>query len=172
MRRRAFTIIELVAVIVILGVMAAVAIPAMSTSTQTRQRSAALMVARDLRYIRDRAMASGRPSWAAINPGTETITYSETVSGSVTSIVDQATGTQMASRLGSGSDAGWYAGTAIGTFNASTTTTTIGFDWQGRPVDSLGALLTTDQTITITAGGMGNIVVTIKPESGQVAITW
>jgi prepilin-type N-terminal cleavage/methylation domain-containing protein len=172
MRRRAFTIIELVAVIVILGVMAAVAIPAASASTQTRQRSAALMVARDLRYIRDRAMASGRPSWAAINPGTETITYSETVSGSVTSITDQATGTQMRSRLGSGSDAGWYRGADLGTFNGSSSTTTIGFDWQGRPVDSVGALLTVEQIITITASGYGNIQVKIQPESGQVAITW
>ncbi|MEI7658417.1 MAG: type II secretion system protein [Phycisphaerae bacterium] len=172
MRSRAFTLVELIVVIVILGIMAAAVAPSVTQSTQGRQRSAAQLVARDLRYAQARAVATGRRAWVTINPGSETLTYSEDVSGVATAITDPATGSQMTTVLGSAATIDGVAGTAIGTFNGATTTATIGFDWQGRPLDSLGVLLTADQTITVTASGLSTVTVTIVAETGAVTITW
>ncbi len=172
MRARAFTLVELIIVIVILGIMAAVVAPSVTQSAQSRQRSAAQMLVRDLRYSQARAVATGRRAWVTVNPSTETVIYSEDVSGMPAAVIDQATGAQMTTVLGSTSTVDGMAGTAIGTLNGSTMAATIGFDWQGRPLDSLGAFLAADQTITITASGLSNITVTIVAETGVVTITW
>ena len=172
MNRRAFTLIELVAVIVILGIMAAIAIPASSATVNTRQRSAALLLSRDLRYIQQRALATGRSTWVAFSPSTNTVSYSETISGAVTLITDQSTGRQLSTIVGSASEAGWYAGVGFPTLNGSAVAATIGFDWQGRPIDQLGTLLTTSQVFRVTAPGCTAVIVSITPETGQVTIAW
>jgi prepilin-type N-terminal cleavage/methylation domain-containing protein len=172
MRARAFTLVELIIVIVILGIMAAVVAPSVTQSAQSRQRSAAQMLVRDLRYSQARAVATGRRAWVTVNPSTETVTYSEDVSGMPVAVLDQATGSQMTTVLGTAATIDGVAGTAIGTFNGSTMAATIGFDWQGRPLDSLGVLLTANQTITVTASGLSTVTVTIVAETGAVTITW
>ncbi len=172
MRARAFTLVELIIVIVILGIMAAVVAPSVTQSAQSRQRSAAQMLVRDLRYSQARAVATGRRAWVTVNPSTETVTYSEDVSGMPVAVLDQATGSQMTTVLGTAATIDGVAGTAIGTLNGSTMTATIGFDWQGRPLDSLGVLLTANQTITVTASGLSTVTVTIVAETGAVTITW
>jgi hypothetical protein len=78
----------------------------------------------------------------------------------------------MTTVLGTAATIDGVAGTAIGTLNGSTMAATIGFDWQGRPLDSLGVLLTADQTITVTASGLSTVTVTIVAETGAVTITW
>lgn len=172
MRARAFTLVELVVVIVILGIMAAVVAPSVTQSAQSRQRSAAQMLARDVRYAQARAVATGRRAWVTINPATETVTFAEDVSGMPVAIIDQATGAQMTTVLGATATIDGVAGTAIGNVTGSGSAVTIGFDWQGRPLDSLGALLTTNQTISVTASGLSTVTVTVVAETGAVTITW
>ncbi len=172
MRARAFTLVELIVVIVILAIMAATVVPSVAVSAQARQRSAALLLARDLMYAQSRAVSTGRRGWVTINPATETATYSEDVNSVATAIIDPATGAQMTTVLGAGAVIDGVAGTAIGNVTGSTIAVTIGFDWQGRPVDALGALLTANQTITVTAGSASAITVTIVAETGAVTVAW
>lgn len=172
MNHRAFTLIELVAVIVIVGILAAVAIPATSSTMQTRQRSAALLVSRDLRYLQQRALATGASTWATFTFTTNTITYSETLAAGITDITDQATGRQFSTVLGTASEGGWYAGVTLAGLNGSSTLASLGFDWQGRPVNTLGTALASTQTISITATGQSAVSVTIAPETGHVAVSW
>lgn len=172
MNTRAFTLIELIAVIVIVGILAAVAIPATSSTMQTRQRSAALLVSRDLRHLQQRALATGTSTWATFTFTTNTISYSETLTAGVTAITDQATGRQLTTVLGAASEGGWYAGVTLASLNGSSTLASLGFDWQGRPVDTLGAALTTTQAIRITATGLSAVTVNISPETGHIAVSW
>lgn len=172
MRARAFTLVELIVVIVILAIMAATVVPSVAISSQARQRSAALLLARDLMYSQARAVSTGRRGWVVINPATETVTYSEDVAGVATAIIDPATGAQMTTVLGAAAVIDGVAGTAIGNVTGSTASLTIGFDWQGRPVDSLGAFLTANQTISVTSGAANAVTVTIVAETGAVTVSW
>ncbi|MCX5691267.1 MAG: type II secretion system protein, partial [Planctomycetota bacterium] len=172
MNQRAFTLIELIAVIVVMGILAAVVIPASSSTTQTRQRSAALLVSRDLRYLQHRALASGTSTWATFSFTTNTVSYSETLTAGVTAITNQATGQQLTTVLGTASEGGWYAGVTLASLNGSATVASLGFDWQGRPIDTLGAALTTTQIIRITATGQSALTVNIAPETGHVDVSW
>jgi prepilin-type N-terminal cleavage/methylation domain-containing protein len=172
MKHRAFTLIELIAVIVIMGILAAVAIPATASTMQTRQRSAALLVSRDLRYLQQRALATGTSTWASFSFSTNTISYSETLTAGVTNITDQSTGRQLTTVLGTASEGGWYAGVTLASLNGSSTLASVGFDWQGRPVNTLGAALSSTQTISITATGQSAVSVTIAPETGHIAVSW
>lgn len=173
---RGFSLIELVVMITIISIISVVAIASTRTTYQTKQRTAANSLASDLTALRQRSIATGNNAWASINTATDTALYSETISASVVAIIDQATGTQLGTRLGAASESGFLTGVEIGTINGSTTTTTIGFDWLGRPLNSGGTPLTTTTTITVTASQgsatFSAITLTIQPETGLVAITW
>jgi prepilin-type N-terminal cleavage/methylation domain-containing protein len=171
--RRGFSLLELIVVIALLAVLGAAAVGTTSSTLRTRQRSAAQLLAGDLRYCRQRALATGRSTWAVFTLGSSTVLYSETISGVTTAIAAPGTGRQLGTRLDAASDGGWYNGVKLGTFNgAATSPVTIGFDWRGRPVNNAGTPLTTAQTVTITAPGATAITLTLQPETAAVSITW
>ena len=64
-----FSLIELVAVLVIAAIMAAVAVPTLSSLAATRAWAAAKLVARDLTYARERAMTTGLRTWVGFKTG-------------------------------------------------------------------------------------------------------
>ncbi len=173
---RGFSLIELVVMIALLAIIGVSAIASTQSSGQSKQRLAARMLVSHLSSLRERAIASGSSTWATFNTSTDAATYSQTVNASIVAITDPATGAQLATRLGAGSEGALLAGIEIGTINGSTTTTTIGFDWMGRLVNNAGTLLTTSTTITITSSGTTPaapaITITIQPETGLAAATW
>lgn len=173
---RGFSLIELIVLIVVLSIISVVAIASTQSNYQIKQRAAARLLATDLSAIRERALTTGNSTWAAFNTSTDTVLYSETVNSSVVSIADQATGSQRCTRLGAASLGLLLAGVEIGTINGSTSATTIGFDWLGRPLNAGGTPLTTATTITVTASQgsttFSAITIAIQPETGAIAITW
>lgn len=176
--RRGFSLIELVTVMVIIAILGGVAIASTSNTYQSRQRAATRQVASEFNYIRELAMSTGRATWAQVQPTTETILYYQTPAGSAinsgtaVAMTDPASGTTWSTVFGSATASQGYAGIDIGTFNASTTSQWLGFDYLGRPLDSTGALITSSVTITILAasGGFSNSAnsVVISPDSGLI----
>lgn len=161
----AFTLIELVAVIVILSVLSALAIPASLTLSSGRHAAAMRTVARDLAYARARAIASGSPVWVAFNiqqnayalladnPAAPGFANAQT-------ITDPATGSPMSVRLGTAE----LAGTSLlaASFAGSTA---LGFDRLGRPLATSGALLASDGAVTLS----GSRQVTVLVPTGRIA---
>jgi prepilin-type N-terminal cleavage/methylation domain-containing protein len=172
-RARAFTLIEVIVVLIIISIVSAAAISSMGKTRQNRQRSAARTLGVNIAYARERALATGHATWVYVYTNTETISLYETIAASVVPITDPATNTQLTTVLGSSSDNAQFAEVGVLAVNGSTSASPIifGFDWQGRPTDSGGVLLTSDWTITISQAGQTTITLTVYAETGFAAVT-
>lgn len=159
---RGFTLIELVAVIVVTAVVGLSAVASMSTTQATRQKLAVRQLARDLSYLRERALAGSTNAWVTFNTTADTYTLladnpsSPGFSGAV-AITDPATGQSFIGR--------WNTREFAAVDMVSSTSTSFGFDWMGRPVNTSGTQLT--GVVTITASG--SRTVTIQPQTGLIA---
>lgn len=179
---RGFSIIELIATVVIISVLAAVAITRTSNTYQERQRAVARRVVSELNFARELALATGRSTWVKVYPSNETIEYYQTalasspLASTAVAITDPATHRSMSTLLNSASGEMNTSGVAIGSFAGSTSTTSwVGFDWRGRPTSDTNAVLTTDTSLTITAASgsvtFSDITITIAARTGAISIT-
>ncbi len=167
-----FSLIELVAVMVIVGILAGAAVVTLSSATDNRATMAAKQLVRDLTFARQRAVATGTPSWIDFDPapGAETWTVKAEDPVSVatgyldaTELTDPATGQNFVQTLGVGS----FAGVALSAAGFDGYAI-LGFDWLGQPWTYDGATeiaLVPDGTITISGGH----TVTVEAGTGHIA---
>ncbi len=159
---RGFSMVELIAVLVIVGIMAAVGAPAISYAQGSRQRVACRQVARDLNYARERAVATGTRTWVVFNASTDIYTMLVEVPANpgranAVALTDPATGKAFSQALNTGD----FAGVDLVSVSSGTGSE-VGFDWLGKPYDSTSTLLTSAATITLSAGQS----VTVEPGTG------
>lgn len=152
MRRAGFTLVELIAVAVITSIIAAVAIPALSSVGLARKRVAARMVQRDLAFARERALATGAVHWVVFTPASDTYSVlaenpSSPGRAGATAITDPATGRTMLVQMNSGDFAG--VDLTAASFGSGAE---VGFDWLGRPLATGGSLLASSGTVTLSGG--------------------
>ncbi len=170
-----FSLIELVTVMVIVGILAGAAVVTLSSTSDNRATMAAKQLVRDLTFARQRAVATGTPSWIDFDPapGAETWTVKAEDPVSVATgyldatspLTDPATGQDFVQTLGVGS----FVGVDLATANFDTYAIP-GFDWMGQPWTYDGATelaLVADGTITISGGH----TVTVEAGTGHVAHT-
>lgn len=163
--RSGLTLIELIAVIVILVILAGSAVPAMHRLSQSRAATAAKYLAADLTTARQHAVTSGRTMWIDFDLGADRWSVlREPLDGSgfadAEVVDDPATGKPFVVRLNEGP----FTGVRILRcgFDGGTR---IGFDWRGRPiVDSDQTPLLDSGEVTLT----GQYLVTVEPGSGLV----
>lgn len=135
-----------------MSILAAVAIPALSSMSVARRRVAARMVQRDLAFARERALATGAVHWVVFTPSSDTYAVlaedpaSPGRSGAGP-ITDPATGRAMLVQLNSGDFAG--VDLTAASFGGGAE---VGFDWLGRPLATGGALLASSGTATMSNG--------------------
>lgn len=163
---RGFTMVELAVVIVIIGVLAAAAIPAMAGLSSTKARVAARQLSRDINFARERAITTGTVVWVSFDlPGNSYTILQEHLDspgrGGAAMLTDPATGRDFTQSLSSGEFAGvTITGVSIGDGYE------VGFDWRGRPRDSALAALSSAGSISLSEGN----TVTIQPETGFTSV--
>ena len=69
---RGFTLVEMMIVLVILGIAAAIAVPMMSSASSMQIRAAGSMVAADLEYAKSMAVSRGQVYWVVFDVANET----------------------------------------------------------------------------------------------------
>lgn len=155
--RTAFTLIELIAVIVITAILAGVAVPAMNSIANSRGSGAARAIVQHLSFARERALNSGNRVWVVFDANAESYAvFAEpdggTGYGDALSLADPTTGRQMGLTLNVGEFVG--VGIASASFRGATPNATgvVGFDWLGSPLFQTGTPLGSDGSVVLTTG--------------------
>lgn len=163
---RAFTLIELIAVIVIAAILSALAIPSIGAIGDARSAGAARVVSGTLEYGRETAINSGLHSWVSFDTNANTISLMANAEGtssyvSATAMTDPRTGKPMVITLGSGD----YAGVDLASVSLPKGSV-LGFDWLGTPIDVDQQAFSSDATITLS----GNVQITVSAMTGEIGI--
>lgn len=168
-RRRAFSLVELVAVMSILGVLSLAAIPAMGTLETTRRRAAGTEIERRLLLARAWATSTGQPAGLRVNTAAGTLELLRiATSGAAPTAIPGPTGQPDANATLLLSQV--FPGVAISSISVTPSgDSAVWFDYDGEPqsrtpAGTLVGDLTADATIAITSGP----TVTIKRLTGLV----
>ncbi len=164
---RAFTLIELVVVMLCLAIMSGVVASSMGGVPRQREATAARQMERDLGFARQRAVSTGLRTWIVFSPPSDiytVLTESLTTPGLANAITltDPATTGPFIVRLGV--DA--YAGVDM-TAAAFDGAASIGFDYLGRPLSSGATSLVADGSVTLSGGS----VVRVAAGTGRISCT-
>ncbi len=166
-----FSLLELVAVMVIAGILAGAAVVTLSTTTGNRSKMAADQLLRDLTFARQRAVATGTPSWVQFDIGAETwsILAEDPVSAGTgwtdaAIIDDPATNQPFVQTLG----ASPYIGVDLLTVGFDGNDK-VKFDWLGQPLTygTTETSLVADGTVTLSGGH----TVTVEAETGHIIVS-
>lgn len=165
---RAFSLLEMAMVIMITAILAASAIPAMSSMSAARQGAAAEEVERRIVNARSRALAEGRPFGVTIDATAHTLrTMTVATTGAVPTPATDALGQPEAAF----NVAATFSGVTITAVSSEggTGTQTFWFSHEGTPQarNASGALLgawTEDATVTVSGG----VSVYVQARSGAV----
>ena len=160
-----FTLVELVAVMLIVGILAAVAIPALGGLTARRGAIAAARVVRDLEYARGLAVHDGATTWVVFAAGGGSYQISAEPAGSAgradrVAVRDPASNSELTRRLNTADLAGVLVTAAD--FDGSAE---VGFNWMGAPLNQGEVELAVAGTVTFTGG----FRVRVEPETGYIA---
>jgi prepilin-type N-terminal cleavage/methylation domain-containing protein len=159
-----FTIIEVMLVVIIIGIAAAVVVPMASSAASMQLRSAANMVAADLEYAKSMSISRARYYTVDFNPSTESYRILDpngvVIPHPVKKGSDYVVSFPNESRLSK---------VQIVTTNFNTNSK-VKFDYLGTPYNGNGVALTSPGTVTLRAGGMMKVV-TVEAVTGFISVS-
>jgi len=158
-----FTLVELIAVLVVTTIIAATAAPLLTTSRATVARAAARLVVTDVAFARERAMTTGITQWVSFTAGSDS--YRVLAESLVSpgragaTVLDTLAGGKFVKRLsGEG-----FSGISV-VSSAFDGSTDVGFNSFGSPLAVSGQPLVSAGVVTLT----NSATVTIQPRTGLV----
>jgi prepilin-type N-terminal cleavage/methylation domain-containing protein len=161
----AFTFIELMVVMVILGIAAMLAVPMLSSAADTQLQAAAAMIAADLEYAKNLAITRMMNVTVVFDPDTES--YQVQDSGGVVLSHPTKAGASFRMNFASDNRISQVDITAATSFDGNSSIT---FDFLGSPYS--GTTTTTAMTsgqIALSAGTYSTTI-TVEPVTGYIRI--
>ena len=145
-----FTLVELLAVLIMLAIISAVVVPALTSVNATRQAAAASRLVRDLQLARQRSVARGVRTWVVVNADQQQyalLIEDPAAPGRAGRVpmIDDATGRAFVVALNQGE---WRGASIEGVDLAGAAE--IGFDTRGRPLAADETILASDGTISLS----------------------
>lgn len=164
--RTAFTLVELIAVIIITAILAGVALPAVWSIGDSRNAGAARAIAQHLSFARERALNTGNRSWAVFDVAGESYQLLAEPDGGTgladaQPLPDPATGRQLGLTLNTGEFAGVEIASA--SFDGAAV---LGFDWLGSPLDETGNPLAADGAVVLASG----LTIEVRALTGDIRV--
>lgn len=165
--QRGFTIIELVMILTLIAILAAVAIPRFSGYGATKQGNAVLKIASDIRYAQNRATTTQQRSRVSIVDAT---TYEVYFCASYTQATCTCTsGWSFATDPYTRGNFQVYLNTDYSGVEIVSTVSLLEFDSLGRPYNGCTAI-SIEETVTVTYTGEPTVrTVRIQPQTGMVS---
>ena len=159
-----FTLIELVAVMILTAILAAASIPALTSLNQSREAGAAANMYRSMTFARQYAVATGNRTWVVFNVGGNSwsVLMEDPLApgrSGASLMTDPASGQDYVETLNSDTTVGVSLLSAA--FDAGSE---IGFDWLGRPLNATENELAATGTVTLT----GTHQVTVEVDTGHI----
>lgn len=147
-----FTLVELVAVLVLVGILSLTATPVLTSLPATRQAAATSQVLRDLQFARQTAVARGVRTWVLFDVSGDTCSVmiedaSNPGRAGRMPIVDQVTGKDYVTEVAQGVFMG--GGIVNVSINGEAE---VGFDFLGRSIASDENVLQSDGTVELVGG--------------------
>lgn len=156
-----FTLVELIVVIVILGIAAAIVVPMASSASGMQLRAAANMVAADLEYAKSLAIGTGQKhSWEFVDSKSYKI-----VDASGATVEHPVKNSPYVVNFSGDGRLDQVSITSVD-FDGGNI---VGFDYLGTPSNSSSGLVS-EGVITLTAGGVSKTV-RVQPVTGFVTIS-
>ncbi|MCP3905443.1 MAG: prepilin-type N-terminal cleavage/methylation domain-containing protein [Planctomycetes bacterium] len=157
-----FTLIEAVSVMVILAILAAAAVPAISNFTDSRASAAGHMLLHDVTFARQHAVATGTITWVKFDAAAETWTLQAETGAAgkanAVTMTDVATNANYVKTLMTGDFPDVQVVSAVFDGGAD-----IGFDWLGAPLTGDATTLAADGTVTLTS----SVTLTVEKGTGH-----
>jgi len=162
-----FTLIEMMIVIVILGIAAAVAVPMMSSAASMQIRSAANMIAADLEYAKSMAISRGQVYWVVFDTANESYTIQDVNDTTIAHPIKKGTNYSV-----DFANDGRLDRVDISSVTLSPAGHRIGFDYLGSPYSRASGTTVNNLnagTITLQAGSMTKTI-TVEPVTGFISV--
>ncbi|MBN1788321.1 MAG: GspH/FimT family protein [Sedimentisphaerales bacterium] len=157
----AFTLVELLIVLIILGIVAAAAVPLYSSAATSQLKTAANMIASDIEYAKSMAVSTGRSYSVVFDPAAESYR------------INDFAGTTVSHPVHIGANyvvdfAGDFRLDKVDIINTTLNMNTIGFDSLGAPFSGAGVSL--NNALIRLGAENETMTVRIEPVTGYVKI--
>jgi prepilin-type N-terminal cleavage/methylation domain-containing protein len=177
-QRSGFTLVEILAVVVILGIASAIVIPQMGTRDDMRAASAARTLVADLIYAQNMAISTGKKVYVKFDVTNNNYTLLSTAaSGGDVAMINPITQTTYTQQFGA-TGSGWQGMTiSSASFNGATASYaslyTIAFDEIGSPYVFSYTTNTTDDLAsgsTVLTCGTFTSTVSVAAATGEITV--
>jgi prepilin-type N-terminal cleavage/methylation domain-containing protein len=169
-RRRGFTLIEILGVVVVLGIMAAIILPQLGTTNDQNSKAAARTVMADLLYAQSRSISLQQMHYVQFNTTSGTYQVMTSVSPAVV-INNPVSGQRYTVTFGSSSTTGLQS-MSLGSVSFDGQTV-IAFDAMGIPYSYNTSTSTATALVSgtiVIKSGTASSTITVAPFSGQLSV--
>ncbi len=170
LKNQAFTLIELMAVVMIAGILAAIVVPSISPSDDFRASAAARVMLSDITYAQAQALATQKKFYVVFEDSQYSIQSRASDGAALAVVTHPVTKQDFTCPFGSGHLNNVYLATAqFGTQSV------LSFDESGTPMywnsgTNTNTTLTTTGTIRIQSGSF-YMTIKVAPYTGEISIT-